>query len=234
VDHRFYDSLLLSPPRILGEGLRPFSIGHHAILTTIGSPYIHGGSITLPDTLLAIGICQRNFVAARDFLLNPRARARAARKFWKRMCRRKVSHEIIARLLADYIGAYCAVPEVWKKNGTGTDKLPLHLALIEATGIPVNQAWDFPFGEAYWHMLAHTGNGDKIIDQKQKDIIAHLKAAYEALQSRPAGAPDPHPSPSSFSSPATAPDAPAANLEQIKGKSNANSCEPTKFGEGKS
>lgn len=96
MDTRFHDSLLLSPPILLGERLRPLSIGHHLILTRIRSPFILGGPVRLDDCLLLIGICRRNFVAARAWILDQPAQVAEAERLGQR-CSRVVGRALSPR-----------------------------------------------------------------------------------------------------------------------------------------
>ena len=84
MDGQFYNVLISEPNPALGVPLRPLTVGHHAILTALRSPFLHGGAPTLDDCLLAIGICSRSFPEARAWILDPAAMQAEAEKLGSR------------------------------------------------------------------------------------------------------------------------------------------------------
>lgn len=64
----WFQAVMVTPPRICGRRLRPYSIGHEMILSEIASPYVCGGEATARDTMLALQVCSRTVDDCREWL----------------------------------------------------------------------------------------------------------------------------------------------------------------------
>jgi hypothetical protein len=224
VDARFYDALLTSPLIILGERLLPLSIGHHAILTALQSPFLCGGKPDLADCLILIGICSRKFSDAHPWtirFLDDRSTAKHMAKILGRRAaglpttfadRLKFPFRnycpdwkirftplplpALVKLLDDYVERSTRVMPLRKPPKVGVDHAPLHVRLVASLRLPETDAWDYPYLLAFWQFVC-AEHSDSIITEAQAAQIARLKRLKERQdQQRQAAQALAHPRPS--------------------------------------
>lgn len=110
----WFQAALLTPPRICGLQLLPFSVAHHYILTTAASPYMVGGAApTVPDLLYALQVCSRTWEANALFLTGRQGVWKAIRWAARQQAlsrRGRINFTTASASLSTYIADYTALP----------------------------------------------------------------------------------------------------------------------------
>ena len=147
----FARALFMRPTRAAGVRLLPYSLYHDYVLRDLGSPYYHGGSASVGDTVTALVVCR---LRCRDRL---RPVEHVHWRGWRRVLWlwRVMSHgpERVQRDLAAHIDAYRVVPEIYVAKETGAASISgapphWHTAVVlasEVAGCTWPAVWDLPY-----------------------------------------------------------------------------------------
>jgi len=147
--------------RVFGILLRPFSIGHHLILSRFKSPIIDGGAAEPDDVLFAVWVCGHTYEDAIEKLATGEVEREMKR--WQRAMNRwqwfglnpMLFSEYVAKvkLLRDHVEAACRIPNLFtdgKDSDIGSPTIQvlrvtlqrdLHLSDTEILNRPLSQCW---------------------------------------------------------------------------------------------
>lgn len=189
----FYkNSLLGTPPRVLGRRLQPFSLIHAQVLEAIESPLITpGGTPSLRDLCLAVWVCQQRFPRVLENIKKPRL-VRAW--FWGlfsglMMVGRWKTGQLLR--FNEYLDFYSQAPERWQKAGkaAGTPRVPWPLAVHNRLtkgrydAQAVADAWNTPVNEAMQYVAAQTdaaGDDSLVSEEEKRQALANAERAENA------------------------------------------------------
>ena len=175
----FFEAFINCPHKVLGKGLKPFSLTHCLYLEAIGSPFmavINGGeaNITRKDLELAVLICSSSdplMEISRAYCLK-----NIAMKFYsfKRGCSRFLGY------LTDYV----TIPELWDKTESDTSLnapwiLSKSTLLLTKTNMSLSEIWHMPLGELLWYcacMAEHSGVAEIQSEADKSAIDEALKS----------------------------------------------------------
>lgn len=179
---------MMTPPRLMGVQLRPYSAWHIHVLCLLGNPVVIGGRVSLAHAVQVLLVCadewhadqRRNLRTYRAFMRPGLTRAR----MWLRalFCNEQ-------RLIEDVIGytsAYLQGPTYWQSSeGDGrVSRIPVPCrvvgCLIAGTTVSETRAWNMPFTLA----LAYKSVNDEMMGARIAD--ADLEEAERILGDVPA------------------------------------------------
>lgn len=169
---------MLTPPRIMGVQLRPFSAWHAHVLCVLGNPAVIGGRVTLDKSVQTVLVCadawhedhRRNLHLYRRFMRRGLTRMR----FWWRALR--ADEQRVAREIVEYVNAYLDGPEYWTEKGGKRSRIPVAVrvagVLVSLCGIREERAWNMPLNLALaYQSIINESNGADIVDKEESDRI---------------------------------------------------------------
>lgn len=180
----WFQSLMVTPPKIAGVRLLPYSLAHHAILSGLGSPYSIGGIPSRQDVLIAIQVCSKTWDQNRAWLDNNPAdvtgvmgwlislgRFSLRRMRWTPFNWRAAHDDLMT-----YIEDYGRVPDHIRSGDVSADdsaeiKAPYewHIVRILCTayGMTHDQAWNCPLNLAkcYADTWAESNGDDTMLSR---------------------------------------------------------------------
>ncbi len=174
--NEFYECLLSEPPTILGLKLRPFGLGHTAILQAIESPMVTGARVpTWHEVLILLNVCSRSFEEAKAWI-------------WK-LPEWKMEDQLgdIAKKYPDadiptviatinrYIEIFSRPPK-YKHIESGRpikapDTLGYVSGLIRQCRMTKSEAWNTSRAEAVWLLITCSGQ-DHLLITDEEDALA--------------------------------------------------------------
>jgi len=167
--------------QVFGVLLRPFSLGHHLILSRFESPVISGGEAGIDDVLFAVWVCGHRYEDAIESFASGRIWRELKR--WKRVMRRRqwwglrpltlAQFMKSSQLFSEYVAAACKSPNLHsgdKGASVGSPTMQvlrvtlqreLHLSDTEVLNRPLSQCW--------WDMatLVELNGKGKVIDRDE-------------------------------------------------------------------
>ncbi len=178
-----YLQALISPSwQVLGVRLRPFSIGHYAILTHFENPYIVGGeSSGIEDLVFGVWVCGQTYADAIDGIEKEQY-TEDAREIGKQAGN---DFDLIEKvnLFCEYIADGTDSPDYWESDGN-SKKLgapaigSIRVGLMKLIGIPPSEINDYPMALALWDLSVAQemeGNISLVSDEQhiQADLAKH-------------------------------------------------------------
>jgi len=152
MDSAFVQSILYSPPEILGKQLMPYCAGHEFLLCSIGSPLVDGGQVSRDDIATGLFICSMTFeggveaIREKSYLRDVLEWGAAAGPW---------DGEDVYLEWIDYRGTYTQFPQVWSKVGTaagsgapGAWATVVSLIIATKGAFTESQAWNMPLCKA--------------------------------------------------------------------------------------
>ncbi|MCE5317844.1 MAG: hypothetical protein LLG04_10890 [Parachlamydia sp.] len=187
----FLSACFLSPPKMFGKRLRPFSVAHYYLLKHFRNPYLVGGTCTKQELLFAVYICSLTWEDCIAWIAsNSQWTDRA---FWWAWRWRKTDFAVASTSFEKYIEEFTATAERTEKideNGEPTKKisiaLPLewHLAtfLMNELHFSESEAWNMPFNRArcYFDVIAERGGDDTLMSEYDRQLILLRQKAEAA------------------------------------------------------
>lgn len=159
----FFESVVPKPYRVLGQTLRPLSIGHTILLKYFGSNFALDAEKPpgYSDLILSVFICSRTFEQS---LVHLQSRLLPIKlKLWSWSCGKFDIPEAM-KFFRDYVEHYSTIPQYWiEKDGTsrkaGTPFIySLKVSLQTELGYSPSEAMNAPLSEAIREYLAHLEN----------------------------------------------------------------------------
>jgi len=152
----FYQAAVPDEWQILGEKLRPFSLGHFILLKRHQSAFINGDIPTVLDLLVSIMICARTWEEGRAFVESEafRPETRRLEKSLKK-CDNTTKRMIYFR---EYIEEGMTGPKVWEKEDNPQHQFGspfaqvIKVALMSKMGLSEPETLDRPLSLCLWDM----------------------------------------------------------------------------------
>jgi hypothetical protein len=153
---------LPAPAAICGIPLHPYSLGHELYLTREQSPFVFGGTVLPEDLFDATWICSSTFnelrAAPHRFSYIP--------KLWLTRRRfRRCNHELEIEAFRNYRDSgslELPLSDIANPDAGPAPRPPgapfilrLHHFMVTHYRLSIDQAWDFPCGEAKMRWAAH-------------------------------------------------------------------------------
>jgi hypothetical protein len=171
-------ALLVTPLRIAGIRLRPFSLAHNAILRANNSPYLCSRPATTPELFFALQVCSRTLEQIRDGLLGPRPPV--WRLFFAGLRWRRSAFDTADASFRIHVADYKRYPE--REPVASGDEIAApfewHAAriLCREYGMSLCEAWDTPINMAVcavdtWTESQGTGKLLSDYDAKLRDLL---------------------------------------------------------------
>ena len=195
IDHS--DSEEWSSHVVFGKRLRKFCLWHRLLLSTIESPLLNGGSVSLFDIRTAVGICRLRFgnSTVRKPLIGPALmllRAIGTSAITRRS-KDPQGHNPLQRGLSRhtdaflaYCGDYLQKPEYTViprptapgsaprgRRGRAPEELELVAEIIQWSGWSERTVWEMPMGRINWYlMMARKLSGMDVdpIDDEEREF----------------------------------------------------------------
>lgn len=154
----YLHSIIPEPVTILGQELRPFSLGHYLLLTRLDCAFLSDDKeALLGDLLLGLLVCANTFEAAQDILR--RDELADDIKAWAANVGEFEADEK-AKLFTDYLAAAMEVPKFWtsgqgsgSKAGAPWPQL-VRTRLLSEGGLTAGELMNQPLGQTWWDYLA--------------------------------------------------------------------------------
>ena len=146
----YLHSIIPEPVTILGQELRPFSLGHYLLLNRLDCAFLSDDKEPLlGDLLLGLLVCANTFETSQDILR--RADLGDDIKAWA---------DEKAQLFSDYLSAAMEVPKFWTsgeasgaKAGAPWPQL-VRTRLLSEGGLTADDIMNQPLGQTWWDYLA--------------------------------------------------------------------------------
>jgi hypothetical protein len=180
-DREYLTAAIPEAVQVFGILLRPFSLGHHLILSRFESPIVCGGEAGIDDVLFAVWVCGHTYEPALESLATGRVWSELKR--WKRIMRRRQWYGLrpmklpqfikSSQLFNEYVAAARKTPNLFSGEGGAEIGSPtmqvmrvtlqreLHLSDTEILNRPLSQCW--------WDLatLVELNRKGKVIDRDQ-------------------------------------------------------------------
>lgn len=150
------------PFRVLGQRLKPYSLGHAFILNRLGSPFAVDFGKRVPslgDLYFAIWVCRRKYA---DAIIGLQNASFVKDVKWLKLLSRFKNTDVAKVLFTKYIVLSAQVPDIWRSSEKDARTLTmphlLYLKFIMTSkyGYSVKEVMDIPYGEALWSSLAYS------------------------------------------------------------------------------
>ena len=180
------NAVLLRPGVIMGQELRPFTLGHAFLLEAQDSPFICGGAVEFADLVFAVVICSMPWEEARALVMDERRLIKAAAKWGRRVGRKKYDIKEACAEFATYIKSYFDTVDVLEDPEKKADPCPTALpiaarmawALMER--MTEAEAWACPMGKALMYCVAKgEESGQKYMPEEWQKIADSLPEGPE-------------------------------------------------------
>ena len=152
----FYQAAVPDGWQILGEKLRPFSLGHFILLKRHECAFISGGVPSVLDLLIAVMICSRSWEDAQRFVEGNDFKPEGKRleKILKKC------DNIPKRMIyfGDYIEEGMQGPKVWSKDDNNAPKFGspfaqvIKVSMMSKMGLTESEALNRPLSLCLWDM----------------------------------------------------------------------------------
>ena len=179
MDLVFFQSILVQPPVILGQRLRPLSAWHILALTAFKNPFIVGGEYGTSAVTQAVWICQTEFETGPSRLMDSRQLYHDCYAWASSLGDFDIVHA--AEELQQYIDDYTNIPKIWKKQKSGGNSaivLPLRVVatvLQKFPQISEADAWNMPFCRLMAYRACYAEDvGNDLIDDATRKVIQRI------------------------------------------------------------
>ena len=191
--HDAYRACFFAPcPVVFGQQLRPYQLGHAALLDALESPLVgHKGAVTLDAVALVVWVCSRDASKRMEQLRDPGsigAQIKPLLASLKKMTRREIADA--ALVVSAYIGEHCKAPPRWSKGGENSLRVPWQFALLyratkgNTSPEAIAAAWDTPLPYVTT-MAACAGadaGDDSLVSEDEQEIIDKARAEQAAKE----------------------------------------------------
>ena len=185
----YLHSIIPEPVTILGQDLRPFSLGHYLLLTRLDCAFVsEDKEPLLGDLLLGLLVCGNTFEGAQELLR--RGERGEDIKAWAENVGEFEADEK-AKLFAEYINAALAMPKFWVKPGesSGGEKAgapwpqAMRVKLISEGGFTPTAVMNQPLGQTWWDYLTlnELKGALKINDDTTSELLRRHREAQEGI-----------------------------------------------------
>jgi len=183
----YLHSIIPEPVTILGQELRPFSLGHYLLLNRLECAFlVDDKEPLLGDLLLGLLVCANSFETSQDILR--RADLGDDIKAWAENVGEFEADEK-AQLFTDYLAAAMEVPKFWtsgqgngSKAGAPWPQL-VRTRLLSEGGLSGEEIMNQPLGQTWWDYLAlnEQKGALKLNDATTEELLKrHREAAAQA------------------------------------------------------
>lgn len=165
----YYEAHVPEPFRILGQKLKPLSLGHRILLQRIESAYIIGGTFSIDDLVASVFICSRTYEEGLDALDDPdvskfmlrwwnQLTKRSWWKFWEK--RPQVDFHAKSKLFEEYVEAHTQEPgfkfepEAGGKSNDCPLELQVKLVLHANTNLSESEILNRSWALCLWEYIA--------------------------------------------------------------------------------
>ena len=180
MDTRFLESWFNRNHIVLGQKLKPFSLGHQLILEALDSPFVfENRPFSMADLCLAVRVCSR---WSDDMSLNnPTYRERI--RFWRGTINSGYFQRESQRFI-DYLDDHLAPPKFWDRADTPVIRqstpwtLEIATTLLRHTGMRESEVWRMPIGKAIWYcsiFAKQTGCDLEILSTDEEEFLDSLR-----------------------------------------------------------
>ena len=180
-------SIIPEPVTILGQDLRPFSLGHYLLLQRLECAFVcEDKEPLLGDLLLGLLVCGNTFEGAQELLR--RAELGDDIKAWSENVGEFEADEK-AVLFTDYINAALAMPKFWTKGQGGGTKAgapwpqAMRVKLISEGGFSASAVMNQPLGQTWWDYLTlnELKGSVKISDDTTEELLRRHREAQQEV-----------------------------------------------------
>jgi len=181
----FYEAAIPEPVRLLGQDLRPLSIGHLMLLKRIGSPFVcpGDGPILIGDLAVAVFICCQTYEEGLDAIRGGDIAKTMAR--WGKQLKNVKGDELQRRfeMFREYMDAAFVSPSysVSSRVKGGSVNMPLEqvikCVLLMKTTLTESEILNRPFSLCQWDyvtLCAIEGNIEVLMPEDADNIRAAL------------------------------------------------------------
>jgi len=154
----YLHSIIPEPVTILGQDLRPFSLGHYLLLNRLECAFlVDDKEPLLGDLLLGLLVCANTFEGAQSILRHDDLGADI--KAWAENVG-EFEADDKAKLFTDYLAKAMEVPKFWTSGPTGGGKAGapwpqlVRTRLLSEGGLTSTQLMNQPLGQTWWDYLA--------------------------------------------------------------------------------
>jgi len=185
MDTLFAQALVPKTFRCMGRDLLPLSVGHHALLDVLDSPFLSGQPVSRADLAVGVYVCSLPFREAQARLRDEKTAAAECRA-WGRSAGRTFNPVRAAGQFRRYVQHYTRMPELFASDQSGKVNAPLTFALLyilqNTFNLTEEESWNLPLNEALCRSATvqdMSGAADIMTDYDQL-----LGERAEALQRR--------------------------------------------------
>lgn len=183
----YLHSIIPEPVTILGQELRPFSLGHYLLLNRLDCAFLSDDKeALLGDLLLGLLVCANTFETSQDILR--RADLGDDIKAWAENVGEFEADEK-AELFTAYLAAAMEVPKFWTSGQANGAKVGapwpqlVRTRLLSEGGLSAEEIMNQPLGQTWWDYLAlnEQKGALKLNDATTEELLKrHREAAAQA------------------------------------------------------
>ena len=180
MDLVFFQSVLVQPPVILGQRLRPLSAWHILALSAFQNPFIVGGEYGASHVAQAIWICKTEFGTGARRLMDSRELYHECFVFAQSLGDFDVAGA--AESLQQYIEDYTTSPKIWQKANAGTSAILMPLRVVATVmqhfqQITEADAWNMPFCRLMAYRACWAEDvGSDLVDEATRKVLDRIRA----------------------------------------------------------
>ncbi len=171
----FAQSVLVSPPIVLGRQMRHFSAFHALLLLLFDSPFFKSGIATRDDVIFAIWICGTEFRTGAESLFGS-GMITDAEEWGKSVGEWEFDQTI--KDFRIYLADYLLFPSIWQQKGGKQSNIPWPFKLVctilqNFSGFNEVEVWNMPLSRAACYRAAFAEDvGAELVSEKTLAIIA--------------------------------------------------------------
>ncbi len=170
----FFQAICCQPPAVFGRRLRPFSLSHAYILSSLGNGWARHGEGSRSELLHAVWICSQPHAVNTVQVLRPPLMRLALFALLARRYDYKSESQQFVQYMADYL----EIPDHWAADGSASSgfRAPwqFHFAinLVRTCGMTIEQAWDTPVALArcYYDIVSEEKGDTSLVSMREKEL----------------------------------------------------------------
>jgi hypothetical protein len=170
----FFQALCCQPVTVFGRKLKPFSLSHSFILSSLDNGYGRTADGSRSDLLHAVWICGRDHATNTAKLLKPEIGA----MIWFGVVAKFYDFKHERAKFLQYLSDYLEIPEHWESGeyaGKGfLAPWQYHFAMnaAENCGPHINAAWDMPVALArcYYDVWAEKQGDTSLVSTREREL----------------------------------------------------------------
>ena len=175
------------PYRILGQRLRPFSLGHSFVLNRMGNPFVVADSGRVPslgDLYFAVWVCRQDYHSVLKGLHNGTFVKDIK---WLKLVSFLRNTELAKIRMAQYIIAAGKPPNIWQSSSKDSKKMTmpyllwLKFCMMSKLGYTSRDVMNLPLSEAVWLSIAYSESegGASFQTDREAELIKIAKQMGE-------------------------------------------------------